>query len=57
MIGKLSYLIMMESTEIYPKYADINNKVETVFYVKTLNAIYGIMREELLFYKHFWWYN
>ena len=36
--------------EIYKKYVSINCKGELVLYVEDLNALYSIMKAELLFY-------
>jgi hypothetical protein len=37
--------------EVYRKYVFVNKKGETVLYVKLLNALYGILKAALLFYK------
>ena len=42
---------MTTTSEIYRKYITVNNKEETVLYVKSLNAIYRMMKSALLFYK------
>jgi hypothetical protein len=36
---------------VYRKYVFLNKKGETVLYVKLLNALYGILKAVLLFYK------
>ena len=51
--GKLAELLVKVAPEIYTKYITINKKGETVLYVKLLNALYGIMKAALLFYKRF----
>ena len=52
MRGKLSEILMMIAPKIYSKYITVNKKGVTVLYVKTPNAIYGIMNAALLFYKN-----
>ena len=47
--GKLSDLLIKKVPEIYRKHITINRKGETVLYVRSLNAIYGIMKAVLLF--------
>ena len=49
--GNIYELLMRTSPEIYQKYITFNKKGESVIYVKAINAIYGIMRAEILFYK------
>ena len=39
--------------EIYKKYVSVNSKGELVLYVEALNALYGIMKAALLFYRKF----
>ena len=39
--------------EIYKKYVTVNRKGELVLYMEALNALYGIMKAELLFYIKF----
>ena len=51
--GKLADLLIKMAPEIYLKNITINRKVETVLNVRTLNAIYGIMKAALLFYQKF----
>ena len=43
---------MEKTPEIYRKYITVNKRGETVIYVKVINTIDGIMKEELLFYKN-----
>ena len=51
--GKLAELLIKTAPEIYRKHITINRKGETVLYVRFLNAIYGIMKDALLFYQKF----
>ena len=51
--GKLAELMVKVAPEIYTKYIIVNTKNETVLYVRLLNALYGIMKAALLFYKRF----
>ena len=51
--GKLAELMVKVAPEIYSKYVIINNKGETVLYLRMLNAIYGILKAALLYYKRF----
>jgi hypothetical protein len=51
--GALADLMVKTAPEIYRKYVTVNKKGETVLYVRALNAIYGIMKAALLFYKKF----
>jgi hypothetical protein len=37
--------------EVYRKYVYVNKNGETILYVKLLNALYGILKAALLFYK------
>ena len=39
--------------DIYKKYVTVKRKGELVLYVEALNALYGIMKAELLFYIKF----
>jgi hypothetical protein len=49
--GKLAELMVKVAPEVYQKYVFVNKKGETVLYVKLLNALYGIHKAALLFYK------
>jgi hypothetical protein len=49
--GKLAELMVKVAPEVYQKYVFVNKKGETVLYVKLLNALYGILKAALLFYK------
>ena len=51
--GKLANPLIKPAPEIYRKHITINRKGETVLYVRSLNAIYGIMKAALLFYQKF----
>ena len=53
MIENLYKLMTMTDLDIHHKNITINNKGETFLYVKALNAIYGIMKAVVLFYKKF----
>ena len=53
MRGKLAELMVKTAPEIYSKYITFNLKGEMVLYVCLLNALYGIMKAALLFYKRF----
>jgi hypothetical protein len=53
MRGTLAELLVKVAPEIYSKYVTINAKGETVMYVCLLNALYGIIRADLLFYQRF----
>ena len=49
----MSKLMVATAPEIYKKYVTVNRKGELVLYVESLNALYGIMKAELLFYIKF----
>jgi Reverse transcriptase (RNA-dependent DNA polymerase) len=49
--GKLAELMVKVAPEIYRKYVIINKKGEQVLYVRLLNALYGLLKASLLFYK------
>jgi hypothetical protein len=49
--GKLTELMVKVAPEVYRKYVFVNKKGETVLYVKLLNALYGVLKAALLFYK------
>ena len=49
--GKLAELMVKVAPEVCRKYVFVNKKGETVLYVKLLNALYGILKAALLFYK------
>ena len=49
--GKLAKLMVKVAPEVYWKYVAINRKGKTILYVKLLNALYGILKASLLFYK------
>ena len=51
--GKLAELMVATAPEIYKKYVPVNRKGELVLYVEALNALYGIMKAALLWYKKF----
>ena len=51
--GKLAELLVAVSPEIYNKYVTINNKGETILYVRLLNALYGLLKAALLYYRKF----
>jgi hypothetical protein len=51
MRGKLAELMVKVAPEVYRKYIFVNKNGETVLYVKLLNALYGILKAALLFYK------
>ena len=51
--GKLTKLMVKVASEIYSKYVSVDSKGELVLYVCLLNALYGIMKLALLYYKHF----
>ena len=51
--GKLADLLIKTAPETYLKNITINRKVKTVLYVRSLNAIYGIMEALLLFHQKF----
>ena len=53
MRGELSELLMMTYPSIYRKWITVNKKGETVLYIKSLNAIYGITKAALLLYNKF----
>jgi hypothetical protein len=53
MRGTLAELMVKVAPGIYTKYVTINAKGETVLYVRLLNALNGIMKAALLYYKHF----
>ena len=48
--GRLAELMAATATEIYKQYVTIDCKGNKALYVRTLNAIYGIMKAALLFY-------
>ena len=50
---KLADLLIKTAPEIYRKHITINRKGDTVLYVRSFNAIYGIMKAALLFYQKF----
>ena len=52
MRGKLAVNIMPTSPDIYHMYITVNKKGETSLYFKAINAIYGIIKAELLFHKN-----
>ena len=45
--------MVSNAPEIYKKHISVNRKGELVLYVEALNALYGIMKAELLFYLKF----
>ena len=47
--GKLAELIAATAPEIYKQYIIIDRKGNKAIYVRTLNAIYGIIKAALLF--------
>ena len=47
--GNIAELLTMTASYIYHKYITVEKKGENVIYVKALNAIYGIMKAEILF--------
>ena len=51
--GKLTKLMVKVAPEIYSKYVSVDSKGELVLYVHLLNALYGIMKVALLYYKCF----
>ena len=51
--GKLAKLMVKVAPEIYSKYVSVDSKGKLVLYVCLLNALYGIMKAALLYYKHF----
>ena len=51
--SKLTELMVKVAPEIYSKYVSVDSKGKLVLYVHLLNALYGIMKAALLYYKHF----
>ena len=51
--GRLAELMAATASEIYKQYITIDHKGNKTLYVRTLNAIYGIMKAALLFYLKF----
>ena len=51
--GRLAELMAATAPEIYKQYVTIDLKGNKALYVRTLNAIYGIMKAALLFYLKF----
>ena len=51
MRGKLAELLVSVSPSMYSKYITVNSKGQKILYVRLLNALYGIMKAALLFYK------
>jgi hypothetical protein len=49
--GKLAELMVKVAPKVYRKCVFVNRKGEIVLYVKLLNALYGILKAALLFYK------
>ena len=50
---RLTELMAATAPELYKQYITIYCKVNKALYVRTLNAIYGIMKAALLFYLEF----
>jgi hypothetical protein len=48
---KVAEVMVKVAPEVYRKYVFVNWHGELVMYVKLLNALYGILKAALLFYK------
>ena len=51
--GRLAELMAATAPKTYKQYVTIDRKGNKALYVRTLNAIYGIMKAALLFYLKF----
>jgi len=51
--GKLAELLVKLAPEMYRKYIHLDNRGQTVLYVKVLNALYGMLKAALMFYRKF----
>ncbi len=49
--GKLAELMELVAPHIYCKHITVNNKGESILYVKLHKALYGLLKSALLFYK------
>jgi hypothetical protein len=49
--GKLAKLMAKVAPEVHRKCDSINKKGETILHAKLLNALHGILKAALLFYK------
>ena len=51
--GRLAELMVEVAPDVYGQYAFKDSKGTTILYVRLLNALYGIMKAAILYYKRF----